>query len=252
MKPFLSITCASLLLIVGCGASQNPVTSLLEVGEIRGSAEIQVSYNETLQPSNITVALDSGSLQTVTDSNGNWMFDSIPVGTHELSVSKNGFGEERLYNIQVAPGSITFAGQAILCPEPTQHLHIDSLRLLDSTPPLPLNAQWQVFFTHDTGAEGIAVFLDSTPNVAPTDEHIFSEVDGGNLGQGNSYSNLFSFLLSLTQHGYRSGSTLYLSACIFNGLLGGYGVGSYYDPAADQERVVAAGPKSNVVLFVVP
>ena len=236
----------------GCSSSQTTEAVPTYVGEIRGRATIQVTLTEVLQPIGITVVLDTGSQQTTTDSDGNWSFVNVPVGTHEVLVSKNGFGQEELYNIQVAPGGIALAPQADLCPAPTQHVHIDSVLLMDSTPPLPTNTQWYIIFTHDTGAQGIAVFLDSTPNAAPTDEHIFSDVNGGNLGQTNSYSNNFSFLLSLIHHGYHSGAKLYLSACIFNGLLQGYGVGSYYDPAVDQERVVAAGPKSNVVVFTMP
>ena len=234
MKLLEILTSATLLLFLGCSSST------------------QVTYTDVLEPSSVTVVLDNGSQLVMTDSDGNWSFNNVPVGTHEVLVSKTGFGQEELYNIQVAPGGVVYAPQANLCPVPTQTLHIDSVRLQDSTPPLPSNAQWYISFTHDPGAQGIAVFLDSTPNVSPTDEHIFSDVNGGNLGQTHNFANNFSFLPALIHHGYHSGAKLYLSACIFNGLLQGYGVGSYYDPTGDQMRVVAAGPKSNVVVFIMP
>jgi hypothetical protein len=239
MKLLISTSFASLLLLFGCSPSQNPANPILD-GSIYGQVQIQESYTEFFHPSNVSGVLDGGSMQTVTDSDGNWSFNNVPIGTHEVLVSKSGYGSTELYNIQVAPNGIAEAPIAVLCPVPTQRLYLDSVVLTNPTLPITSSSQWQVFVTFDSGTPKYAVFIDSSPNIQPSDTHLYMS-DG---------TNLYSFYEPLVLLGYHSGDKLYMSACVYNAPYNTEG--TYYDPADDQNILIAPGPKSNVVVFTMP
>ncbi len=197
-----------------------------------------------MQSQNILVVLDNGFASTMTDSDGNWSLPSVPIGTHVITVSKDGFGMTQFYNVQVVPNGLTWVplpsrSPSFLMPSPTGGVTIDSVRI-DSTVGSGNDILW-TYFTFDS-ISTFADFIDTAANVQPSEPHLFA---WNYLMEGNGKGisrHLFSEISGL---GVKHGAALYYSVCKMG--FGGMGNGIYYDPTHDQYRIVSPGPKSNVV-----
>jgi|GEM_PF-2792690 len=247
IKALRSIT-LFLFAITGCHSSNDALT--VHYGQLSGRVQIYQSQFSSFPSEGISVVLDSGVAQTVTDTNGYWNLDHVPIGTHYITASKPGFGLMRMYSIQVTPDGLTWVPaisywNLALFAVPASIPHLDSVQVQTYPSQGPEADVLNVYSTSDSNY-GTVTFVDTTADVLPADAHLFT---------GGNYGGAFYWIQLMVIHslGIQSGTTLYVSTCTANSGDGqSSAAGQYYDPIHDRWRLVSTGPKSNVISFKMP
>ncbi|MDP4198101.1 MAG: carboxypeptidase-like regulatory domain-containing protein [Bacteroidota bacterium] len=247
MKSRTNILLSLLLIATACNSTNDPPATYR--GDLKGRVKIYSNWNASLPSEGITVVLDDGSDSTLTDTDGYWSLSGVPIGTHEITASKDGFGKTSLFNIQVTPGGLTWVpsaamnqNQPYLCAIPTGNIEVDSLRI-DTFAQENWADQFSCYFSFDT-LTGYSEFLDTSADVQPADVHLIMWQSLGHVKSNWMTWHRFSDLWGL---GLKPGTTLYYSVCKCNGGDNQEGASLYYDPVHNQYRVATPGPKSNVV-----
>ncbi len=90
-----AILLSAIALIAGCTTTTN-VTDVqtMSTGKIEGSVQlVEMDCSPSASSAGATVALLGTNYATQSDSNGNWVLDSIPAGYYTIHISKPGFEE---------------------------------------------------------------------------------------------------------------------------------------------------------------
>ena len=209
-------------------------------GSIAGQV---VLFDSTSVPltdySGTMVRVDSTSLSTVTDVDGRWTLASVPVGLHDITVSKPGFGAYHWYERNIN-GGVQDLEHVALSRMSNHHITIGAgWSGLNADPGLEV---WSDSVTSNVYT--CAYYFDLDSNVQPSDPHFKVGRDRIN----------YESLYELRTAGVKSGQTLYMSAStvfLADGWTGGF-VTQYFDPKHNEERWASTGPKSNVVAVRMP
>lgn len=240
MKIISVMICSLVFGVFGCRPPNQPAPDY--TGRVEGRAVIYQTEFSSLPSEGISVTLDSGAAQAVTDTDGGWELDNVPIGTHIITALKPGFGLTRTYNVQVIRDGLTSVWTMGLFAIPTTEASVDSVFL--NTSQGFETAELYVFTSRDS-VNGITTFVDSSANAQPSGSHL--------LMWRSWNAEYWTNLAFLHAQGIRAGTTLYVSACVANWGDGQGGVaGEYFDPEYSTEHVVSPGPKSNVISFKMP
>lgn len=188
LRPRISLPIFCLFLIsctkVNVVGPQGPAgppgdTGYLSKGAIQGSVYLFDVYGNPLpSDSGATVSIDNTSplLQTITGINGGFTIPSVPSGTYDLTVAKQGFGTMRLLGFQNAgSASGTYAPQlktAVIPQYTIKSASIDTLSVQGNpySPVVPEIWAFLIVQVTDTAVlqfPVITYFYDSA-NVSPT------------------------------------------------------------------------------------
>src|SRR5437868_3573406 len=86
-------------------------------GSVTGKVDLYQSSAQTMLDEPVagaTISLNDTGATTHSTSDGRWSFPSVTPGTYEVTISKEGFGTTKLFNVQVAPGAVCYAPNAYL------------------------------------------------------------------------------------------------------------------------------------------
>ena len=258
--------------LYGCSGSTSSLvniqngalTGVVSLGSEWGSGPLNFSSS-----AGVTVALDSTTFSTMTDSAGFWRLNNVPAGNYDVTISKSGFGLFRVYGVTIEGPGTAFIP------------HID----LGEAPPVATKLEWVGVTdvpTRDTGYatikelevrwsiplartySSLCIFLDKDSLEQPGDVHWYFNFDGhapwDGLYSGGSSDSSGGLqgcpIEELHAAGIPSGSTVYVSVAqldpySINGQPPNNGE-MYYDPIHNQHRLISPSPRSNVIAVVVP
>ncbi|HWF45030.1 MAG TPA: hypothetical protein VG537_10345, partial [Candidatus Kapabacteria bacterium] len=200
-----------------------------------------------------------------------------------VTITKPGFGLDRVYGVAVAGPGTNFIPQVDLGEIPAVGPHIVSASIVNATiqvgfdsvlgadslgdsvhHSVPHYEQQQQLQIHriiplDVNYHGICIFIDKDSSKQPGDVHWLSSIDGvGPISwSGIWYDTAIVCPVSaLHTAGISSGTTIYLSLAQFdpypiNGAEN-YNHAYYYDPVHNQNRLISPSPRSNVIAITIP
>jgi hypothetical protein len=126
MAKYLICTLISIVAvtILSCKTSTSPQGE----GTLEGQTYLVDTLGNRLPPfSNISVEVLGTSLETTTDSLGEWEIDNVPNGTQTLRFSKPGFGDDEQFGVAVPGPGVTFVPNTCLGYARTDLLAADSV-----------------------------------------------------------------------------------------------------------------------------
>ena len=189
--------------------------------------------------SGVTISIDGTTHKTVTDHDGRFEFDNIPNGTYDISATCT-LGAFHWYEVQLVGGRLDLSQASF----GRLHRAVPILRLgyqpvySDQYFPLVSNVRAKRYW--------VAYYCDRDSISSPESPHLAALPAGYVLSPGDQPG---AFMYNdLRAAGIHKGDTIYFTcSCVFGGICG-----SYYDPRYRQTRYSSCGPRSNVVMGVMP
>lgn len=102
------------LILIGCDSEIAPYD--LTKGDIIGSVVIMDTLNQSvLNPAGVTVRIEGTNYVTISDSNGYWQLNDVPLGTYILDYERADAGRKKVFNVQhVGNGTLYLGSQKLL------------------------------------------------------------------------------------------------------------------------------------------
>ena len=245
--PFLIATMC-VITAISCKTTMSPS----EFGGMKGSVGLDDSAGvRQLNAAGVTVQIRGTSIQTRTDSLGNWQIEQIPTGTYEVLYSKSGFGSIKTCNVQIpGPGDLTLRQEILGMPR-TDLLSVDSATIITSTNGSP----WLSVFGHPlqlTTYRRTAVILIS-PDTLFSQASPYTYLNAGDFGSNTEQTiSLGAAALDLHALNMPSGSRAYVTACCGPYDLNTDIPGIYDDCDLNHAVMNACGPHGNVISVTIP
>lgn len=131
LSPFLLVFS---FLLASCGGEDPNDPGNRLSGILSGDVELVDEYGLKLADySGVSVSVEGTSYTTTTNSEGYWRFDELPAGTYILKFTREGFAENRLYNLQFVGGGHYFIGKTRLLRLPTFSISSLNAYVTDTT-----------------------------------------------------------------------------------------------------------------------
>jgi len=245
-----------LILFISC----KPSTAPQEHGSLSGTVILLDTLGQLLPSSaDVMVQVEGTSLLTRTDIVGRWTIEGVPTGTHVISISKAGFGGERIMNIVVAGPGLQDLGTAHLTSPISDTAFISEVKL-DTTKERTIQPEFRitVFSRHPTVPLCTTVlFISPDSSFNQSDPLCYTTSDNWS----GPYQILFKVPIdNIRQLGIPSGTKLYFASAFMgapylqelHGVTNIWTVSSYLDINLHHNLYTACGPRGNVMSFIMP
>ncbi|MEI8111651.1 MAG: carboxypeptidase-like regulatory domain-containing protein [Chitinophagia bacterium] len=258
-----------LVLLLACNKNSNQhsitVPDVIQAekrrGNISGTIQLIDLDGRMIQDAGgVTVSIEQSSVSTQTLPNGRWKLDSIPFGTYDLSISKNGYGTVKIMGVYHAAnnhGTTIIAMSRIL--NQVSNIEVTAVNVKKIA---DLGQHMVDFINSGIAEDGVIfdpVFTSSTPGEkkirlffgksadVSTTNYVVSEKQrfSGRSNESENYNFGLSWFVS---NGFEPGQTVYVKA-----YGDGFGDDDYDDPISGLSVFPSLGSKgSPVTSFVLP
>ena len=235
-----------LILLLHSGCEKSEILQLDLKGTLKGEV---LTLNEFGYPNydngNITIHLEGSepSLSVITDSVGKYELNNVPIGTYNLIISKEGYGEHQRQGFQIVGGNepLYFNGSIIEKSSTT----IESLSLENKHNELFLKGIVNHNYINDGwGFRTVAIryFVHSLDN--PSDTNFLQT---GIINFSGESGSRLEVPIYLDKNQFSSGSNIYVIA------YGCYNYeNAYYDILSSEYRYTSLGIGSNIASIIIP
>jgi hypothetical protein len=223
----------ALVLLLGCNKNSNQhsivVPDVIQAQNRRGNITgvIQVydgDGNLVQDASGVSITLDQTSVSTKTDNRGKWTLDSIPFGTYDISISKPGYGIDKIMGIYHAAtnhGTTIIAKSRAINQIST--IEVTAINTKKTTEVNPALASLitsglaedgiifdPVFNSPTPGEKKIRLFFSKTADVSTTNYLVTEKQKfSGRSNESENYNFGLSWFVS---NGFQPGQTVYVKA----------------------------------------
>ena len=240
MKVLHYLGIASVIIAMGYSSSTAPTNSVKNSsspGFVGGYVSLLDSLGNFFRGSDtgIHVSLDPSALETITNSSGDWEIDSIPAGTYDITIRKDGYGMSQYFGIPIG-GPHWMEFPSVILSAPPQ-----GAPMLDSVAFAPPSS----FLIYAGASQIPLVLIDHAPDVHSEEPHDTILI-ATFASDGNYYAGLSKY--EWQAWGLHRGDTIFVSGCYSNILYDGL----YWNPHLRKTIAISAGSKSNVIKIILP